>query len=787
MAFEGLDISISGSSGDAKAAIASVKSSVRELGREANDTGDSLEEMGDSASGASARLSALGATAGGSALALSGLGAATVGASSSMTALSVSTGTVTVALTGLAAVAAPLAATLGTVVAAAGGLATAFGAVVGSGLLAFGEKRAEQNAEAVDDIERKIQVIRANVDAEEGLTAAQQREIEQLKEKKEELSEATSATGALAAVASDLKEAITPLVVELGEQFIPLIEDAVDALPTLVENVIDALGPLDRFAATLRDFGELAARAIPAAVSALVDLGRRALPFLRDLVFTVGANASAAFDTFISVTEQVGDDLLSIASAVGGVIPPLTELGVILIEAATPALTTLADAFGSVIESVNAFVQGEQAAAIFDNLSTAASGVVDRVSDLADEFRPFIDDFLDFAASDEPAQIFNAVDDAIKPLIPLLGELAREFQPVIAQFADEAPAAIDAFGTAAEDLLQLGVGISDSVAPALESTVEILGDVAEAFNSLPPGVQKATVAILALGPAITALSSIVGTVTATISGLVAVFGGLSTVAGVVGTALTTLVGILGGPLTIALAAAGAAIVAYETNFLGFRDAVTGAVNKIKSVGAFLFGTGEGTLVGDTKAALNGLRQFVANSFDLQPLVDVFDNTINGIGDAFDRIDFSPLTNALDGISNGVQNLIDSLNELAGVDIDVDVPSFDELLAEARSLVQPEVEERQDRGRGGGGWVGGIHAAARLTPIRVRGTTTRPAVVLTLQTQTRAQAFSERPRAGSSNRQVPPSSTRGNGSSLKHRFQTEGQRQSKAAVVLQLRT
>jgi hypothetical protein len=215
-------------------------------------------------------------------------------------------------------------------------------------------------------------------------------------------------------------------------------------------------------------------------------------------------------------------------------------------------------------------------------------------------------------------------------------------------------------------------------------------------------VQKATVAILALGPAITALSSIVGTVTATISGLVAVFGGLSTIAGVVGTALTTLVGILGGPLTIALAAAGAAIVAYETNFLGFRDAVIGAVNKIKSVGAFLFGTGEGTLVGDTKAALNGLRQFVANSFDLQPLVDVFDNTINGIGDAFDRIDFSPLTNALDGISNGVQNLIDALNELAGVDIDVDVPSFDELLDEARSLVEPEIPERQDRDRGGGG-------------------------------------------------------------------------------------
>ena len=353
MAFEGIDIRIGGSSADAKAAIASVRSSLGGLERSANSAEDSMEELGDSATRTTGSLGGLAATAGATALSLTGVSTAGTGASTSMTALAVSVGTATAVVIGLSAVLAPLVATLGAVAAAASGLALAFGAVVGSGLLAFGEKRAEQNREELQQIKRRIARLQALKNTQEGLNAAQRRELEQLQEKADSVEETTTVTGALAGVLGDLREQIQPVISRLGREFIPLIRDTIAAIPELVRSTVDALGPLDQFEDALRAFGASAMEAIPQIVSMLADLARRALPVLGDLLEAIGERGPRAFDAMIRATERVGDDLLKIAGAFADVLPPLTRFGITVIEVATPAITAFLTALEGVLRAFN--------------------------------------------------------------------------------------------------------------------------------------------------------------------------------------------------------------------------------------------------------------------------------------------------------------------------------------------------------------------------------------------------------------------------------------------------
>jgi hypothetical protein len=338
MAFEGLDIEIGGSSGGAQAAISSTRRALGGLGRSASGASDSVEELGDTLSGTAAKAGALGTTAGATALSLTGLSASATGATGSLTALGVTLGTATTAVVGLSAALAPLAATLGGVAAAATGLAGAFGAVVGSGLIAFGQERADQNKEQLAQITERIAELERLEATTGDLTAAQEKELEQLEEKRDKVEETTSITGALAGVVGDLREEITPLVVELGDQFVPLIEDAIDALPTLVENVIGALGPLDEFAAAARAFGGELMEFIPAAVSALVDLAREALPIVADGLRALRRNGGDIFEGLLRTTRAVGPLLIDLGRSFVNLLPELTRFGVQLLNVVVPAL-----------------------------------------------------------------------------------------------------------------------------------------------------------------------------------------------------------------------------------------------------------------------------------------------------------------------------------------------------------------------------------------------------------------------------------------------------------------
>jgi phage-related protein len=481
MAFEGIDISIGGSAGTAKAAIASTRSSLGSLERSANSAKDSVEELGDTTTRTTSKVSALGATAGATALSLTGLSAAGTGASGSLTALGVSVGTATTALVGLSALLAPLVATLGAVTAAATGLATAFGAVVGSGLLAFGEKRAEQNEEQLNQINQRIRELEQLQETEEGLTDAQAQELEQLEEKADKVEETTTVTGALGAALGDLREEIQPLISELGQAFVPLIEDAFDAVPTLVEDIIDALGPLDQFADSLRAFGQAAMDAIPAAVGALVDLGRRALPIVADFLGTLQDGAGAALDAFVRVAEQVGDDLMQIGGAVGDLLPNLTELGVIIIEGVTPALTDFLGFVDDAIGAINDFAQSEGANDLLAGFGSVVDAVQPAVDSLASGLRSTVNALVEFSQSQQAAEILTAIEEAIIPLIPRVVELAGEFRPLISELVDNLPEIIRGVGAFADTVLDIANVVLPVIIPPLRVLIDLIGDLAGAY------------------------------------------------------------------------------------------------------------------------------------------------------------------------------------------------------------------------------------------------------------------------------------------------------------------
>jgi len=91
----------------------------------------------------------------------------------------------------------PLAAILGTVAAAAAGLAGAFGAVIGTGILAFGDKLAEQNQERLEQINDEIQALKELEQTRAGLTEQEATRLEQAKETISQLEQKREATDTL--------------------------------------------------------------------------------------------------------------------------------------------------------------------------------------------------------------------------------------------------------------------------------------------------------------------------------------------------------------------------------------------------------------------------------------------------------------------------------------------------------------------------------------------------------------------------------------------------------------
>jgi hypothetical protein len=423
---------------------------------------NALEDVGDETTQTAGRLKLLERSVDSSTFSFAKLTASTSGLSfsfggltTSLTTATVAMGAMTAASTALLSTLVPLAAVVGTVAAGLGAVAAAFGAVIGTGILAFGAKRGDQNRRQLKQIRQKIETLEAQQETEEGLTETQQDRLETLREQADQLEEQTGITGGLQDAISELREEIAPLLVEFGETFIPLIKDAVEALPALVENTLKAIGGLDRFRAVLRDLGQQAFRVIPDLVAAIFRLAEIALPPLLDALDFLARNADDVFSGMLRITRELAPELRNLVAALVDILPQLAGLGTAILDTAIPAVTrfiTVLDELLEDLESADNFVE-----------------------------------FLQQTISDAAAWL-------VGPGRRKLGELVTDFidtledQLTVANVADAADAAIDAIGDIITDIQQWFT--KGGKQKLVNIATDFMGGIATALDNNQKSIQK---------------------------------------------------------------------------------------------------------------------------------------------------------------------------------------------------------------------------------------------------------------------------------------------------------
>lgn len=296
--------------------------------------------------------------------ALSSLQASLAGSAAASTALSVAFKLSLIpAVMTLATLIAPLVALFATLTAGAFALAGALGAIVGSGILAFGQKKAKQNKKELAQTKRLIAQYESIKQQTGALTAQQKQRLEQLRKKKKRLEGTTTAMGALKNVMSNLKDELVPLISSFGEDFVPLIEDALNAVPTLVERMLDAVGGTEDFRKALRDFGAVAMTVIPALTGFMFDLARDALPVAREFFSFLLSEGPGAMNAMFASVKQLEPELRNLLDALIEFAPVLLEFGTTAAEVVLPALTDLIRASTTFMAAINGLPGGMSEAA----------------------------------------------------------------------------------------------------------------------------------------------------------------------------------------------------------------------------------------------------------------------------------------------------------------------------------------------------------------------------------------------------------------------------------------
>lgn len=406
------------------------------------------DELKDEASSAARQVDDLGDEASEAAAGVSRLSAANTAAASTSSALAVATGASLVpALGALSTVAIPLTATLGALATAAAGVATGFGLVVGTGLRSYGQDVAE-TTEGVNG-------------AMEGLQHALEPAVEEIE-----------------AFAS-----------AIGEEFAPLMGDAIEALPEFIERVTDAIGPLGPFADALRDAGRVAFRVIPRIVSQMMDMGRNALPAVRNLGSAIANNAVPAMNAMDDTAGRVLRILPQLDGDTAAAAASLNEFGITILETVVPPLETV----GSVaVDAASAFNQlDDRTQKLVASATLAAPAIAGIASKLA-----LVSPALGVATAAVGAFALAWTQDigGVRSTTNAFVEDATGFETVGAlledtasQIARGAETAVDALVSWADETASVQTGLND-LESALEGTSEMVvslanGDWANGFAS----------------------------------------------------------------------------------------------------------------------------------------------------------------------------------------------------------------------------------------------------------------------------------------------------------------
>ena len=391
---------------------------------QADDAGDELVEAGGKASAASGLFSTASIGTYGLSLSLGTL-------STTITAVAIP------ALAALSTTLVPLTATLSGFVAAGAGLAGALGAVVGSGALAYGEDLNKEYQEQLLRVEDQIEALEEQEDAQGSLTDAQRKELKQLKDRKQELNNVEGAFSALQVKLGDVAEEIGGIVAEWGSGFAPLVRDGINALPTLVRNVLDAVGGLGEFRKALRTIGGIAMNALPGVASALVDVGREALPFFIDGLRWLRENGGSIFDRIMQTTRTVAPLLQDVAGAFVDNLPAINRFGTGLLQRLLPAIGDAIDGFGNLLTQIMEFTRTEQ-------------------------FR----------------EIMSEVRAGMDELGPELAELRKNFGSLFQTLVENGPAIVRGLVGIADSVLD----IVNALTPVLEFFINLVGDAADAWS-----------------------------------------------------------------------------------------------------------------------------------------------------------------------------------------------------------------------------------------------------------------------------------------------------------------
>lgn len=394
-------------------ALKAAGSALSRTGRDALGLAGSLNILQGRTDEASDELRKAAATAVATGGAFSSLALSTDGASIAFGTLStVTTLSLIPSLATLSTTLAPIAATMVALTTAAGSLAGAFGAIIGSGILAFGRKRAKQNEKQLQQvnarisqlkqlaaktgmraeqekrytnlIKRQVELRRKQLDQElskqqkaelktlnqkinalgdafqtqQGLTAAQKEELETLQKKRKSLKDTTTIMGALGAAMSDLQNELVPIISSFGQRFIPLIEDALQSIPALVQSMVDSVGSTDEFAQTLREFGKIGMRVLPALTGFMFEFARDALPAFKRFTGFLLAEGPGAFRAMMASVRELRPQLMRLLGATIEFLPVLLEFGTNVATVVVPALTDLIGELTDLMRWVNGLDKG---------------------------------------------------------------------------------------------------------------------------------------------------------------------------------------------------------------------------------------------------------------------------------------------------------------------------------------------------------------------------------------------------------------------------------------------
>lgn len=259
-----------------------------------------------------------------------------------------------------------------------------------------------------------------------------------------------------------------------------------------------------------------------------------------------------------------------------------------------------------------------------------------------------------------------------------------------------------------------GIAFGTALAPAVEVVAGVIGDAAEAFSELPPGVQTSIAVVAGLAAALGPLLIVVGAVAGAIPAIQA---GMTAMAGAMAAPAAPIVALLAG-----LAAVTATVMyLWDTNE-GFRAAVLDAWAGIQSA----FQSACAAIVPLVQQAFQGIASFVdglmkngmATSIQgaLQTIMGLFQAAmalITGVTTG----DFSQMGAAVRSIMSGLGNFIggalSAIASVFGVDLGGVLSTVRSVFGGIYNTVMEKIDAARSFVKGGLDAIGGFFSGLRL--------------------------------------------------------------------------